>query len=73
MYSWVVLFVDFVAEAVKMLITGPPGCGKSALTANWICEQKNKKPQDISVYYYVGCTRESCGELTTNLYLYVEW
>ncbi|XP_076442527.1 uncharacterized protein LOC143281281 [Babylonia areolata] len=47
-------------------VTGPAGCGKSALLCNWLHSHLSQLPDVIAIPYYVGCapsTRDAQGLL----------
>jgi tetratricopeptide (TPR) repeat protein len=42
-----------------LLVRGPPGCGKSALLANWFSRYKGHRNEDVVVAHWVGCSPAS--------------
>ncbi|XP_077980178.1 TPR repeat-containing protein DDB_G0287407-like [Glandiceps talaboti] len=45
-----------------LLILGDAGFGKTALIANWLHRHKQKYPDDLIAYHFVGCTPKSTSE-----------
>ncbi|MBM3317664.1 MAG: tetratricopeptide repeat protein, partial [Candidatus Eisenbacteria bacterium] len=42
-----------------LVLMGEPGCGKSALLANWIARRRGERPDDFIVQHYIGSTADS--------------
>eukprot|EP00727_Mastigamoeba_balamuthi_P008715 m51a1_g4466 hypothetical protein (1454) ;mRNA; f:212409-226250 len=42
-----------------LVVVGEPGCGKSALIANWIERHREHHPENVVVEHYVGCSAMS--------------
>ena len=46
-----------------MVLTGEPGCGKSAAVCNWIQRNRVKQiTQQILIYHFIGCAKGSIGK-----------
>lgn len=49
------------SNAPPLVLTGEPGCGKSALLANWVLPRITKDPKEVVIFRFVGATSESSG------------
>lgn len=44
------------SQRMPVLLAGEPGCGKSALLAQWVADWRINNPQDLIVEHYMGST-----------------
>jgi tetratricopeptide (TPR) repeat protein len=52
--------IHMYAQGAKpLVVTGDPGCGKSALLAEWASGWRQKNPEDLLIQHYIGSTPQS--------------
>ena len=56
-------YVLFSDDGKCVVVTGPAGCGKSALLCKWLMQVKETRNPPVLVYHFIGCAMDSDSKL----------